>query len=49
MLYHKTALIAVVLVLIGALQINSEAVVLPKNGNDHFVGELTEASVLAHT
>lgn len=48
MLYHKTVLI-IVAVLIGALQINSEAIVIPKNGNDHFVGELTEASILAHT
>lgn len=47
MLYHKTLL---ALLLIGAaLKINSDAAGLPKIGNDHFVGELTAASVLAHT
>lgn len=49
MLCQKTLLIAALLVLIGALEIKSEAIVVPKIGNDHFVGELTETSVLAHT
>lgn len=48
MLCYNKLLIAA-LVLIEALHINSAAVGLPKNGNDYFVGELTEASVLAHT